>query len=215
VDTARPHRGKAGACLARQGIEITADTAIDVGVYGNNWGSALLWNTVGSIGGEALFNSVAAGVKKGWRRARDAVESLRVPRRVDDFVELAIVNLSRQERLLQQSTRNSVAPDENVFFLERELTRQGFTVTKVPAGAPDSAIRQALNTTGARFVTKNFKDFKGLEGVIRVSDKVPLIQQLNTTLNSLEAARINPELFLRMRQVPASGINLGLVNPPR
>jgi RHS repeat-associated protein len=54
---------RAGAFLARQGIEIAGDTAVDVGVYRNDFGQSLAMNTLGSLGGEAL----GAAAKGGWR----------------------------------------------------------------------------------------------------------------------------------------------------
>jgi hypothetical protein len=126
-----------------------------------------------------------------------------------------VTALSRQDMLLQGIGRNTVVLDENVFFMEQELARQGYTVVKVPVGATDAAIQRGLASTGARFVTRNYGHFRGLEGVIRVSGKTPIENQLITTVNSLEISRVNPEVFLRMKQIPASGINKGLVKPPK
>lgn len=64
-------------------------------------------------------------------------------------------------------------------------------------------------------MTQNYSDFRGLKGVVRVSGKTLIQDQLITTINSLEAARINPEIFARMNQIPASGLNLGLVKVPQ
>ncbi|QDU95670.1 polymorphic toxin-type HINT domain-containing protein [Lignipirellula cremea] len=144
------------------------------------------------------------------------------PRAIDGLVDETASQLSRSQRLAQQFNRKLVVLDENVYFMKRELVRQGYQVLKVTPGTSDSAIRTALERSGARFITQNYKDFKGLEGVIRVSGKSRLSDQLTTTMNSLEIARHNPEVFLRMRQIPASGVNLGLVSralklapPPR
>ena len=122
---------------------------------------------------------------------------------------------TRLELLTQQSSRNLVLLDENVYFLEKELSLQGFDVLKVPSGTADSAIRGALESSGARFVTRNFTDFKGLEGVVRVSGTNSLAEQLITTSNSLQIARVNPEVFVNVPQIPASGLKVRLVKRPK
>ena len=57
--------GKASAYLLRQGIEISGDTSYDVLVRGQDFGSSLLVNAAGSIGGEALFRGVAYAARAG------------------------------------------------------------------------------------------------------------------------------------------------------
>ena len=123
--------------------------------------------------------------------------------------------ITRAQRVLDPANRNKVVLDENVFFMEDELRRAGFDVEKVVAGTKDPVIRKQLEDSGARFVTQNYKDFKGLDGVIRVSGSPrPIEEQLRMTMNSLEIARVNPEVFARMKQIPASGINIKMVKPP-
>ncbi len=61
--------GKIGAYLLKKGIQITGDTVIDVGVYGYDPGMALVTNTVGSFGGEAITSRVLAPAFRGIGRA--------------------------------------------------------------------------------------------------------------------------------------------------
>jgi hypothetical protein len=77
--------GKAGAYLARQGIEVAGDTAIDVGVYGRSFGSSLAMNTVGSVGGELAFK----GIGRGLGLARGALTS---GRRTAGNYQLPVIN---------------------------------------------------------------------------------------------------------------------------
>lgn len=53
--------GQAALYAGRQGIEVAGDTALDVGLYGRDLNSALLYNTVGSIAGEGLGRALRAG----------------------------------------------------------------------------------------------------------------------------------------------------------
>lgn len=55
---------KVSAYVLRQSIEIGAETAYDVH-RGRDFGTSLLVNTVGSIGGEAVFKGAAYGLKRG------------------------------------------------------------------------------------------------------------------------------------------------------
>jgi hypothetical protein len=43
---------------------------------------------------------------------------------------------------------------------------------------------------------------------------VDVPRTFEATLDSLEAARINPEVFFRLPQIPSSGINMGLIKVP-
>jgi hypothetical protein len=73
----------------------------------------------------------------------------------------------------------------------------------------DAEIASMVEEQGALLVTRNYKDFKQLSGVIRVSGKTELFEQVRVTLNSLEAARLNPGIWERMKHIPASGLNTG------
>ena len=99
--------------------------------------------------------------------------------------------------------------------MESALKDQGYNIKKVVSGMKDDAIRPIIESENAIFITQNYKDFKGLSRVIRVGKNVTIDKQTITTLNSLEAATINPEIWLRMKQIPASGLNLGLLNIPK
>ena len=106
--------------------------------------------------------------------------------------------------------------DENLFFMEKALKEGGHNIQKVPRSISDIAIRKTVEQAGGILVTRNYKHFKQMRGVVRVGDKdVSLLQQIITTRNSLEAARLNPEIFLRMNHIPASGLNIGLLKAPQ
>ena len=131
------------------------------------------------------------------------------------FVDNTPDSPTRLQRLSQEANKNLVVLDENVYHMERILTEQGYKVFKVKAGTPDTLIIKALESTGARFVTQNYSDFRRIPGVIRVSGSGSIVQHQITTLNSLEASRVNPEVFSRMNHIPASGMNLGLLKKRR
>ena len=111
--------------------------------------------------------------------------------------------------------------DHDTLFGARELSRQGYDVVKISGDMADDAIRVMVEAEKGILVTRNYKDYKGMSQVVRVSGSTRLTEQLRVTINSLEAAKVNPEVWLRMeqligsRQIPASGINLGLLKPPK
>jgi RHS repeat-associated protein len=114
---------------------------------------------------------------------------------------------------LTTSSQTLVVVDENVSFMARPLSEQGFNVVQPIPGTPDAALRSLVEETDGILITRNYKDFKGLNGVIRVGGQ-SLSEQFRLTLNSLNAAEINPEIWTRMNQIPASGLNKGTLNPP-
>lgn len=53
-----------------------------------------------------------------------------------------------------------------------------------------------------------------LRQVRAIKDNVPLVQQLTLTMNSVTATKTNPEIWKRMNQIPASGLNKGTLKAP-
>jgi hypothetical protein len=134
---------------------------------------------------------------------------------LDDLVAPAVSSVSRANssrlQLLQQGAqRNTVLLDENLVYMKPYLEKHGYTVLNVATGTKDPQIVRSLEHTGVVLVTRNYDDFKGVSGVIRASDRQGnLKEEVRLVMNSLEVARINPEVWVRMKQIPASGLNTG------
>lgn len=100
--------------------------------------------------------------------------------------------------------------DENVYFMEAELKKAGFAVEKVPSGTKDPEVRALVESQNGILVTRNYKDFKAMQGVVRVSGTNPLPEQTATTIRSLAQVREDPRLWATSDgQAPASGFNKG------
>lgn len=111
--------------------------------------------------------------------------------------------------------------DENSFWMTPHLERMGVSVTQVTSGMKDDAIREMVENANGMLITNNYKDFKGMSGVIRASQptKGGMLNSQNrqifyNTYNSVQAARANPEIWMRMKQIPASGLNTGTIKAP-
>ena len=105
--------------------------------------------------------------------------------------------------------------DENVYFMAAALRRMGFEVIEIIPGTKDPAIIEMIKAKPGILVTRNFRDFKSIDMVVRTSEGVDKARQQILVINALNAIKINPEIWIRMRHVPASGLNSGSIRPPQ
>ncbi|MCX7746261.1 MAG: right-handed parallel beta-helix repeat-containing protein [Clostridia bacterium] len=105
----------------------------------------------------------------------------------------------------------TVYVDENISYMASDLEKAGYVVKAPTPGTLDPEVRAMVEADDAILITRNYKDFKGMNKVIRCSDKSGLESEVNTVLDSLDTVSKNSNIWDKMKQVPASGINKGLI----